>query len=167
VALAAALLEAIPGMPQIHAIISPILFAALAWSVVELPETPPAGSRRMFLLPALVLLPIVFGVEYRHQTGGFLSHLGVALPVAGLLIICPAVLNERYPARPNLRRVCNLMIVAASAQVVLGMAAFVIRMLELQGGLLLAVARTAHITGAALVLAASAELAIQYRRGAA
>jgi hypothetical protein len=47
---------------------------------------------------------------------------------------------------------------------VFGFAAFIIRLLEIEGGLWLAVVRTAHITGAAPVLAASAELAIQYRR---
>jgi len=45
-----------------------------------------------------------------------------------------------------------------------GITAFIIRMLEIEGGLLLAYARTAHITGAGLVLAASMELAVQYRR---
>ncbi len=79
VALAAALLEAIPGVPQLHATVSPILFATLAWAAM----TPPSvqekarqkghGKRRwIFVLPALVLLPIFYGVGYRHQTSGFL-----------------------------------------------------------------------------------------------
>src|SRR6202790_1415189 len=37
VALAAGLLEAIPGMPRLHAAVSPILFATLTWAAMALP----------------------------------------------------------------------------------------------------------------------------------
>ena len=67
------------------------------------------------------------------------------------------------PANKKLCRACNLTIAAVLFQIVFGIVAFIIRLLEVEGGLLLAVARTAHITGAAPVLAASTELAIQYR----
>jgi heme A synthase len=87
--------------------------------------------------------------------------------VAVLLVCFCAVLNERHPANTKLRRACNLAIAAVLFQVVFGIVAFIIRLLEIEGGLLLAYARTAHITGAGVVLAASAELAIQYRRSGA
>lgn len=172
VALALALLEAIPGMPQLHAAVSPVLFAALAWAVISLPpfqetaqETAPEKSRWIFVLPALVLLPIFYGVGYRHKTAGFLPHIGAALTVAGVLLCFCVVMNDRYPAKTKLHRACNLTIAAVLFQVVFGIVAFIIRLLEIEGGLLLAYARTAHISGAGVVLAASAELAIQYRRG--
>jgi hypothetical protein len=166
VALAASLLEAIPGMPQVHAAVSPILFAALAWAALAPPSEQEMGpgSRRVFALPALVLLPIFYGVGFRHQTSGFISHLGAALPVAGLLIGFCMVLNERHPANTKLRRASNLTITVVLFQIVSGIVAFMIRLLEIEGGLLLAYSRTVHITGAALVLAASLGLAIQYRR---
>src|ERR1700726_251562 len=53
---ALALLEAIPGTPQLHAAVSPVLFASLAWAVIALhSERPPgpARSRWIFVLPAL------------------------------------------------------------------------------------------------------------------
>jgi heme A synthase len=156
VALALGLLEAIPGTPRLHAAVSPVLFATL--------EIAPGRSRRVFVLPALVLLPILYGVGYRHQTSGIVAHLGAALPVAGLLLVCCTVLNERHPGKTKLRRACNLTIAAVLFQIVLGIVVLIVRLLEIEGGLLLAVARTAHITGAGPVLAASMELAIQYRR---
>ncbi len=79
------------------------------------------------------------------------------------MIFCVA-LNERNPGNTVLLRASYLTIAAVSVQVVFGIAAFIIRLLEIENGLWLAMARTAHITGAALVLAASVELAIHYRR---
>jgi len=179
-ALFAALLEAIPGMPRLHALMSPILFATLAWAVMAVPSllahNGPCGlcaysalkreskkTRWIFAVPALVLLPVFFGVGYRHQTNGFLPHIGAALLVAGFLVIFCTVLKERNSSQPALRRACNLTIAAVIVQITLGVAAFVIRLLEIENGLLLAVARTLHITGAAPVLAATIELAIRYR----
>lgn len=161
------LLEAIPGMPRLHAAVSPVLFAMLAWAVISLPsgqQTAQGKTRWIFALPALVLLPIFYGVGYRHQTSGFLPHIAAGLLVAGLLLTCCMVLNERHPADTKLRRACTLTIAAVLFQVVFGIAAFIIRLLEIEGGLFLAVTRTLHITGAAPVLAAATELAIQYRR---
>jgi hypothetical protein len=176
VALVAGLVEAIPGMPRVHAAVSPILFATLAWAVMRLPsgeETIPETvqqvkerSRWIFLLPALVLLPIFYGVGYRHQTSGLVPHIGAALAVAGTLLCFCHVMNERDPGKSKLRSASNLMMTAVLLQIVFGVVVLVIRLLEIEGGLWLAIARTAHIAGAAPLLAASVELAIQYRRRA-
>lgn len=166
-ALALGLLEAIPGAPRLHAMVSPLLFATLACGVMVLhsvQKTAHGKSRWVFALPTLVLLPIFYGVGYRHQTSGFVPHVGAALLAAGTLLVFCVVQNERHPANKRLRRACNLTIAAVVFQIVFGFAAFIIRLLEIEGGLWLALVRTAHITGAAPVLAASAELAIQYRR---
>ena len=166
-ALALGLIEAIPGVPRLHAAVSPILFATLASAVMTLDsgrETAQGKTRWIFALPALVLLPIFYGVGYRHQTSGIVAHIGAALPVAGLLLCFCTVLNERNPAKKTLRRASNLTIAAVLFQIVLGIVVLIVRLLEIEGGLLLAVARTAHITGAGPLLAASIELAIQYRR---
>lgn len=168
VALLLGLAEAIPGMPRLHAAISPILFATLVWAVISLPDThqpAPPGRLRIFALPVLVLLPILYGVGYRHQTSGFLPHIGAALLIAGLLVMFSMVLKERRAADARLQRACNITIAAVILQIVLGIAAFVIRLLEIESGLLLQVVRTLHITGAASVLAATVELAVQYRHG--
>jgi hypothetical protein len=56
------------------------------------------------------------------------------------------------------------MMAAVLMQIAFGIVVLVIRLLEIEGGIWLAMARTAHIAGAAPVLAGSVELAIQYRR---
>jgi hypothetical protein len=169
VALVAALLEAIPGMPLMHAAVSPVLFATLAWAAMALPSrerTLPERSRWVFALPALVLLPVFYGVGYRHQTSGLVPHIGTALLVAGTLLCFCHVINERHPGKSKLRSASNLMMAAVLLQIFFGIVVLVIRLLEIEGGLWLAMARTAHIAGAAPLLAASVELAIQYRRSA-
>jgi heme A synthase len=166
-ALAEALLEAVPGMPRLHAAVSPFLFATLAWAAVRLP----AGQRRprpksglVLILPLLVMPAILFGVGYRHQTSGVVAHLGLAMLAAGSLLIFAVAISQRSSIDPQLRGVCNLAIAAVLLQVVAGSAVLVMRMLDLEAGLPLAIARTTHIAGAGPLLAASAMLAIQYRR---
>jgi hypothetical protein len=97
VALVAGLMEAIPGMPRLHAAVSPILFATLAWAVMALPPGEAIvqqRSRWIFALPALVLLPIFYGVGYRHQTSGLVPHIGAALAAAGALLVFCHIQNE-------------------------------------------------------------------------
>jgi hypothetical protein len=166
-ALALALGEAIPGNPRLHAVLSPMLFTVLVWASVALPRTPETSTprnRRMWILAALVLAAILYGVGYRHQTSGILPHIGMAMLAAGLLVGVCLRLNEKHPEETALRRVSNLTIAAVLFQLTAGITAMVIRMIDINGGLTLALARTAHITGAGMVLASAALLAIQCGR---
>lgn len=167
-ALIFALLETIPGMPRLHAAISPLLFTALAWAAFARPPETAAvtrGKRRIFILPLLVIATIFYGVGYRHAESGFFSHLGMAMLAGGLLLGVCMAMNQNHPDDIFLCGVARLTIAALLFQFVAGAAAFVIRVLELKTGLALGLARTAHITGAGVVLAAATTLAIQYRRG--
>ncbi len=167
VALIAALLEAIPGVPRLHAAISPILFTALAWAAVALPPSARNESGktlRIFALPALVFLAILYGVGYRHNTSGIAPHIAAAMLVAGALLIFCMYVNQKYPEETALRGMANLTIAAVLFQVAMGVTALVIRLLEIEGGLALGLSRTAHFTGAGALLASSTMLGIQYRR---
>jgi hypothetical protein len=140
----------------------------LAWGVISLSDDSSAAAERspwIVAVPAAVLLPIFYGVSYRHQTSGFLPHVGAALLVAGFLVMFSMVLKERHPADTRLCQACTLTIAAVVVQIVFGIGAFVIRLLEIENGLLLTIVRTLHITGAGPVLAASTELAVRYRHG--
>jgi hypothetical protein len=172
IALIAALLETIPGVPRLHAAVSPILFTTLAWAAVALPKGTLDGCvheestrpLRIFALPALVLLAIFYGVGYRHQESGVAPHIAAAMLVAGALLIFCVYVNQQYPDAATLRGIANLTIAAVLFQIAMGATALVIRMLEIEGGVALGLSRTAHITGAGALLAASTMLAIQYRR---
>ncbi|HXE65197.1 MAG TPA: hypothetical protein VN519_16755 [Bryobacteraceae bacterium] len=168
-ALVLALLEAIPGTPRLHAAISPLLFTALAWAALARPHGTAGvtrGKRQIFILPLLVIGAIFYGVGYRHATSGFVPHLGMALLAAGLLLGVCVAMNQNHPDDAVLCGAAKLTIAALLFQIVAGVAAFVIRVLDMDGGLALGLARTAHISGAALVLAAATMLALEYSCGA-
>lgn len=167
IALLLVLIEAIPGMPRLHAAVSPVLFATLAWAAIAQPKESGASSNsqfRIFSLPALVALAIVYGVGYRHATSGVMIHIAAAMLAAGVLLCVCMILNQNHPEDTTLRGAANMTVAAVLVQVAAGATALVIRMLDVDGGLALGLARTAHITGAGLVLAASTVLAIRYRR---
>jgi hypothetical protein len=166
VSLVLALMEAIPHTPRLHALVSPLLFAALVWGAMARPREGrgAANGLRMFVLPGLVLAAIFYGVGYRHQTSGMLPHVGLAMLAAGVLLICCVMVNQNNPDDAALRGFSGLTITVLLFQIVAGITALVIRLLEIDGGLTMGLARTAHITGAAVLLAVSMVLAIQYRR---
>jgi hypothetical protein len=169
VAMALGVAEAIPGVPRLHAAISPALFAALVCAAVAEPAAGAArrNNLKVFLLPAVVLLPVLYGVGYRHQTSGFWPHVGAALLAAGVLLVFCIVMLVQHPEDRALRAASLLTMAAVLLQFMAGFATLVIRLLELQGGFALAMARMVHVTGAAPVLGAAMMLAIQYRRGMA
>ena len=166
-ALALGLAEAIPGMERLHAAISPVLFATLAWATVEVPAKPSVAVQwrvGIGVLPVLVLAGIAYGVGYRHQTSGVIPHIATAMLAAGGLLTLSMAVNQSNRSIGTMRGIANLTIAAVLLQVAAGVSVLVIRMLEINGGLALAVARAVHITGAGAVLAVSMLLAIHYLR---
>ncbi len=168
VAMILALLELVPASPMLHGVVSPFLFTSLAWAALAASKFESgeaiAFPGAAFVLPALLAIPIAYGVAYRHQAAGMTEHVGSAMLVAGTVLIAAYVLQHQHPENRNLLSSCNVVMVAAVFQVVLGMSALVIRLLELEDGIYLAVARAIHIAGAAPLLAATVILASQYRQ---
>lgn len=168
IALLLALAEAVPGLPRLHAALSPVLFAVLVCAAMARPMSAlaaPARPKRIFVLPVLVLVAIVYGVDYRHAASGVALHIAAAMLAAGVLLCVCMVINQNHPGDAELRGVAGMTMAAVLFQIAAGATALVIRMLDINGGLALGLARTAHITGAGLVLAAATVLAIEYRRG--
>ncbi len=163
-ALLLALLEAVPAVPILHAVVAPFLFATLAWAGSARSRSAavaPEGGLAILILPLSLAIPIAYGVAYRHQTVGLQVHLGSAILVGGAILIAAVVFQQQHPERANLVLASQVALGAVLFQIVLGMAAMVIRMLDLENGLLLAVVRAVHIAGAAPLLAATAIMASQ------
>ena len=167
VALLLALIEALPAMPMLHAVVAPFLFATLAWAGYARSRSAavaPEGGLAILMLPLSLAIPIAYGVAYRHQTAGLEAHLGSAMLVGGAILIAAVVFQQQHPDRTNLVLASQVALGSVLLQVVFGMAAMVIRMLEVENGLLLAVVRAIHIAGAAPLLAATIVMVSEYRR---
>jgi hypothetical protein len=168
VSLLLALLETVPSVPLLHAALALLLFTTLCWGYYATlaPEgspVPPQRSRWLFLLPAMLLVPIGYGIAYRHQVGEMTEHVGTGMLGGGVLLIVAFVLQQNAANRPNLMAAARIALWTSLFQIVFGMATLVLRILEIDGGLPLAALRAAHITGAAFLLAATLLLALQLR----
>jgi hypothetical protein len=99
-----------------------------------------------------VLAQICLGAAYRHEFWGVLPHMaGAAVATALLLIWCLLLLQEtRAPRKPAIAVMAIVL-----AQVSLGIAAFTLRLLDLESSRWFSVVSAAHISVGALTLAAA------------
>lgn len=115
-------------------------------------------------LPIFVLTQIALGAGFRHGALGILPHIvGAMVVTLFILIACMFVLNQ-FPKHPALRRAAMALLSITFVQVILGITAFMTKLLETRQQLGEVVATVTHVATGALTLAASIVLAIQIRR---
>jgi hypothetical protein len=155
-----------PATAIIHACLAPVLFSICVAGAI-MPDSS-AGNNEghsTFRLvvrasPALVLLQIALGAAYRHKAIGVMPHMAGATLVAGfLLTVCILVLH-RLPQSSLLRRAAGALLGIVLLQVSLGIAVFVMRLLDLETTPAFLPAAVAHVVVGSLTLAASLVLAI-------
>lgn len=160
-----------------HAILAPLTVAFLAavacftipeWQMapaepVNLSEWPivPAAAKAA---PVLVLLQIAMGAAYRHKEWSVMPHMAGALLVAAVLLVVPVMLLQQFPQHPSLRPVAIAAMSAALLQITLGIAAFVMRLLDFDTSTTFIAIAASHVCVGALTLAASLVLAIEVAR---
>ncbi len=158
IAIAVAALEFVPASPIFHACLAPVLLAIVILIRIEPPlATEPLGGLGWLamLTPPLVLMQIAFGAAYRHKVWGVMPHLAGAMTVACLvLILCMMLMQQR----PALRRPAIIAMSIVLVQVSLGIASYILVMLDLDTGLLFTVLSAAHVTVGAATLAATVSL---------
>ena len=90
--------------------------------------------------------------------------MGGATLVAGLTLIGCILILQRNPDHPSLKPRATALICVVLLQVSLGIAVFIMRLLDMDNSIALAVAAAAHVTTGALTLAAGTILTKEYRR---
>ena len=149
------LLALLPVPPVLHAVGAPLLLGGAIAAVLPLPALAYSLSRvvRNLILaaPALVLLQIVLGAAYRHKAIGVVWHLAGAMTVAAVMVMLCVVLLRQVTAERAPRLVTGWLIGILITQVTLGMAALIMRMLDMDA----TVVATAHVTGGSLTFATS------------
>ena len=164
------------GWAVLHASLAPPAFAVLVVIVVvmsrswsEAPEVVDGQAAPLLrplalAAPLLVLLQILLGAAYRHKVMGVMPHLGGAM-IASLATLVPAMLIlQQYPKHRALRSAAVWMMSILLTQIVLGVAAFTMQLLDLGNSAALVIAATAHVVVGSLTFAASLILSMQVQR---
>lgn len=179
--LAAILVEAAlggrsPAVGAFHALLAQLTFAgavAIAWitssrrrtSPEPLPDSPRVSLRTLSLVTlALLVLQVALGAAYRHKAMGVMPHIIGALIVTLALLLLAILVTNQYPEHRGLRPPAKILIGVTFAQVMLGMAAFITRLMMAEGTLPMVVVSVAHVANGALTLAATTLLMLQIRR---
>jgi heme A synthase len=165
-----------PGLVIPHAIVAPLFFAALTviafytWVDWINPNEQIDYSAQPLLptaalaAPVLVILQIAMGAAYRHKIFSVMPHMAGAMLVTLVLLVMCVVLLQTFPEHPTLRPLAIAGMSALLLQVTLGIAAFVMRLLDFDSSPGFPYLASAHICAGALVLAASVLLCIEVRR---
>ncbi|HVV45628.1 MAG TPA: hypothetical protein VHC72_10490, partial [Bryobacteraceae bacterium] len=169
IALVLLALEAVSGggttaaLPDSSALIHALLAPLFAGACAVIPDLLAAGGSPLrlehgralrlisFWLPPLTLMQIAFGAFYRHKIRGILPHMAGALVVTLLSLIVCALLMQRAPAATPVRSAAVMLLSAVLTQVTLGIAAFVMRLLEFDTTLGFTIVAALHVaTGSAV-----------------
>jgi len=110
--------------------------------------------------PVVVLIQIVLGALYRHQITGVMPHMFGAMIVALLTMVVSAIVLQHFSESRPLKQAATIMISAVLGQVCLGIAVFVMLLLNVGDSPAFVWIASAHVTTGTLLLAASVLMAL-------
>jgi hypothetical protein len=116
------------------------------------------------ITPGAVLIQISLGALYRHQIIGVMPHMLGAIVVALLTLVVSVILLQHFGKHQQLKSAATSLISAVLVQVCLGIAVFMMLLLNAGNSSVFAVTATAHVFMGALTLAASVVTAMQVAR---
>ena len=146
------------------------LFTSEGWlrgpEIVEDCGTPSARSLAI-LLPLSVLAQIALGAAYRHKAFNIIPHIAGAMVVAAIVIYTGIVLSTSFAGHRTLRKAAMHLIGLVSVQVILGIAAYVSRVVTAdnpQPATWMVWLTVVHVGAGALTMSASLTTSIQILR---
>lgn len=163
----------VPG--TFHALLAQLIFAGtVALALVTAPgwreasgllnDSPRLPLRKLSLLTlALVIVQVSLGSAYRHQAMGVVPHIVNALIVTIAILLTAVLVTNLYPEHKALRPAAKTLIGITFAQVMLGMGAFITRLMMAQGTLPVVIAGVAHVAMGALTLSTTLLLTLLIR----
>jgi len=114
--------------------------------------------------PPVVLLQTTLGAAYRHDAIGVMPHMAGAMVVALTTLVVSAVILQNFPGPAPMRRAAAVLISIVLAQVCLGIAAFLMLILNTAGTFAFVLVTVGHVATGAATLGASVVMAMQTRR---
>jgi hypothetical protein len=116
------------------------------------------------LAAVLVGMQVALGAAFRHSAMGVLPHLLGAMVVVLFVMIVGAFVTTQFPKHGSLRPMAIALMTIAGIQVFLGMAAFLMRLMNMAGmGVFVAIS-VAHVATGNVILAVSVMLTLEIRR---
>jgi heme A synthase len=165
-----------PAVGVMHAFLAQLLLAATALlasltsSAWQLSTDSPRGTALSFRWPAriivvLLLLQVLLGDAYRHQTMGVISHILNAMIVALVVFAAGMVVTRKFSEPGILRSSAVVLMVVTGIQVMLGFAAFILLLMMRAIHISIILTSVAHVATGALTLAASVVFAMAAEQG--
>jgi heme A synthase len=179
--LAAVVVEALlggrsPAVGALHAFLAQLFLAGTVgialitskgWlNAPELVADSARFSLRRLSLTALplVILQVALGAAYRHKVMGVMPHIIGALVVTLALLLLAVLVTNQYPEHRALRPAAKFLIGITFTQVMLGMGAFITRLMMAEGTIPVVIISVAHVATGSLTLASTAVLTLLIRR---
>lgn len=114
--------------------------------------------------PPVVFLQITLGAAYRHEVAGVMPHMAGAMVVALMTLVISTLILQNAASPAPLRRAAVVLISIVLTQVCLGIATFLMLVLNAAGSSAFVLAATGHVSIGAATLAASVVMALQVWR---
>jgi heme A synthase len=114
--------------------------------------------------PPVVFLQIALGAAYRHDMTSLMPHMAVAMGVVFFALIGSSVILQNFPRPASLRRAAATLISILILQVCLGIAAFLMLVLNAAGSGYFVITTVGHLLVGSATLSASIVLAMQVCR---
>ena len=165
-----------PLAGTLHAWLAALLFAGVAAIVLftspswqrdpELVQDYGRPSLRFLSGAAafLVAAQVAFGAGFRHSAVSVLPHLLGAMVTALFIMIVGAFVTTQFPKHASLRPIAVAFMTITGVQLFLGMAAFLMRLMNMAGTWVFLTISVAHVATGNLILAVSVMLALEIRR---
>lgn len=116
------------------------------------------------MLPLFLLTQIALGAAFRHGAMGVLPHVVGAMVVALVILMAGMFTLQQYPSHKMLRPAAIALLIIGCTQIMLGITAFMARLLQDQHPVAMVISTVAHVATGALTLASSIVLSILIRR---
>lgn len=145
------------------AMIAIAVFTSARWNrEAELAADGGLSSVRPFAIatPPVVFLQITLGAAYRHDVTGILPHMAGAMVVALMALVISTLILQNAASTAPLRRAAAILITIVLTQVCLGIATFLMLVLNTAGSSAFILVATGHVSIGAATLAASVVMAL-------
>ncbi len=165
-----------PAIGALHAFVAQLFFAGtVAIALItsrgwidasdQVPDSARFSLRTLSLVALpLLILQVALGAAYRHKAMGIMPHITGALVVTLALLLLAVLVTNQYPEHRGLRPAAKLLIGITFTQVMLGMGAFITRLMMAEGTLPVVIISVAHVATGSLTLACTVVLTLLIRR---